>query len=218
MPYSCRISGYSDCMLNLVNLGRPSTRLRRSLPFVLSVVLFATSKCLLAQAAPAASRSLDVIVFAEYERLSPDYGPSLNGLTAGLDIGHPIHIRWILPALEIRANYAGETVAVGEESVAGGLKLGLNLVSSPRIRPYVNFLVGAGQINFNNAPPYTKDNSVLYQYGAGIDYEIVANFALRAEFQHQNWDLGRLLQGKDSLTPSAFNLGLSYRIPSFHRK
>jgi opacity protein-like surface antigen len=184
----------------------------------LGLALLAGSVSCFAQAAPTAKRAHDISVFAEYARLHPDYGPPLNGLTVGFDVAHPIRFRWVTPALEVRANYAGETVLAGEELVIGGLRLGLNVVSSERFKPYLNFLVGAGQINFHYAEPYTKDNSMIYNYGAGFDYELVRNFALKIEFQHQAWDLGQKTSDlRDTLAPSSYNAGLSYRIPSWRR-
>lgn len=188
-------------------------------PFAILFSLVAGSVPCFAQAAPAATRAFDISVFAEYARLHPDYGPALNGLTVGFDVAHPIRFRWVTPALEARANYAGETVIAGQELAVGGIRLGLNLVPSERLKPYVNFLVGAGQINYDYAEPYTKDNSVIYNYGAGFDYELIRNFAIKLEFQHQNWDLGQATpDSRFTLTPSSYNAGVSYRIPSLRKR
>ena len=194
-------------------------RRARLLPWYVAVLTLlttaASNSC--AQAAPTASEALQINIFAAYARLNPDYGTAmLNGLTFGLDFSHPIRTRLVSPALELRANYAGETIAAGEQVAMGGVRLGSPILSTPRLKPYVNFLVGAGQIDFpNNAPTYSRDNSVVLNYGAGVDYVLERNFSLKLEFQHQNWTLGRqTADARFTLTPSSYNIGLSYRIPA----
>jgi opacity protein-like surface antigen len=167
-----------------------------------------------AQARPTADRGLDITVFTEYAYLNPDYGTvNLKGLTLGFDFARAIGPRWITPALELRANYAGETSAAGEESAMGGLRAQFNVSRSGRFRPYGDFLIGVGQINFNNVAPYTKDNSIVYNYGAGAEFDVVGGFAVKGEFQAQHWDLGRYYTGRDTLTPTSLNIGVSYRLP-----
>ncbi len=177
------------------------------------------------QAAPTASRGSDLVVFVEYQSLNTDYGGEThNGIIGGLDYSKFFMDSRLVPSLELRANYAAEHQLSGEQVALGGLRLDLRLRSHPRLHPYVNFLVGAGQIDFVIAPVtptgvYSRDNSIVYNYGAGASYGIGHGLELQAEFQHQNWNISPGSQ-KGTLTPASFDAGARYHLhfPTFHRR
>ena len=170
-----------------------------------------------AQAVETATRVSEISVFGQYQYLHPDYGPrNDSGIIAG--VNYTRFFRSILiPSFELRATYAAKGATVGEETGLGGVRVDLHLRRFDRLRPYADFLVGAGQINFTHpvAYPsglYAHDNSVVLNYGVGADYDIFFHLALEVEYQFQHWNIGSA-QAPDTLTPSMLGIGLRYRIP-----
>ncbi|MEO8737637.1 MAG: outer membrane beta-barrel protein [Edaphobacter sp.] len=170
-----------------------------------------------AQAGPAATKKAEISAFAMYSRVSPDYGTKNNGITFGGDYTRRMH--WFLvPSLEVRATFApGNTV--GERTFGGGLR-----VEHPiwRLHPYADFLVSAGTITFTHPSIdsrgrlYKSDNSLVYTYGGGLEYDVTSRWAAKIDYQGEHWNLGSAAQ---TLTPRVFSVGLVYRIPfrSFHK-
>jgi opacity protein-like surface antigen len=177
------------------------------------------------QATPTAYRTSDLAVFFEYQSLHTDYGGEVhNGIIGGLDYSRYFLNSLIVPSLELRANYAAENQLSGEQVALGGVRLDLRLRSHPRLHPYANFLIGAGQIDFVYTPVtptgvYTRDNSTVFNYGAGASYGIGHGLELQAEFQHQNWNISPG-STKGTLTPASIDAGVRYHVhfPSFHRR
>jgi hypothetical protein len=196
----------------------------RILPRLPLLLLLPVAAHLQAQATPTAERSSDLSVFLEAEALHPDYGTRYQkGIIAGIDYTTYFH-GFFVPSLEIRADYSPDASAVGEQVALGGLRLDLRPRSFPHLHPYANFLLGAGQIDYVIGVPtangiYSRDNSVVYNYGAGLGVDLGHGLEAQAEFQHQNWSLG----GGPSpytLTPSSYNAGIRYhvQIPHLHRR
>jgi hypothetical protein len=177
------------------------------------------------QAAPTASRDSDLVVFLEYQSLHTDYGGEThNGIIGGLDYSRFLMNSRLVPSLELRANYAPEHQLSGEQVALGGLRLDLRLRSFPHLHPFANFLIGAGQIDFVNAPVtptgvYSRDNSIVYNYGAGASFGIGPGLEVQAEFQHQNWNISPGSHN-GTLTPAAVDAGVRYHLhlPTFHRR
>lgn len=167
---------------------------------------------LLAQATPVAVRKAEISAFAAFTRVTPDYGPFSNkGFTFGVDYLRPV--RWFLkPSLEFRGTFTpGETV--GERTLGGGLR-----VEHPvwRIHPYADFLVSAGTITFTHPSIdsrgrlYKSDDSIVYTYGGGLDYDLTRRWAAKIDYQGEHWNLGSAAQ---TLTPQVLTIGVVYRIP-----
>ena len=167
-----------------------------------------------AQALPVRTKGADISVFGTYTRLWPDYGPQKNnGATFGAF--YTRYLRWFSPGVEFRVKIAdGETV--DEKTYGGGVR-----VEKPigRFRPYADFLISAGTINYHfrappikpNGQPYLSDSSVVYTYGGGLDYDLTKSFSARAEFQGENWSMGGYTP--ITLTPKMWSFGLVYRLP-----
>ncbi len=53
-----------------------------------------------------------------------------------------------------------------------------------RFRPYADFLVGVGTITYPNyvVGQIVNDSGFTYSTGAGLEYALVKNFALRADY------------------------------------
>ena len=179
--------------------------------------LLATAITLHAQAKPTAQKTGDLSVFALYTRLTPDYGPQENnGVTFGLDYTrYPTW--WVKPSIEVRAKIANGST-VDERAFGGGIRAVKPIGS---FRPYVDFLISAGSINYHqvdpyilpNGKPYTSDGTVTYSFGGGLDVDVWRNFGVRGDFQFEKWHLDKNPATTFDLTPYGWSLGVVYRIP-----
>ena len=159
-----------------------------------------------AQAATTASKTEDISVFGGVEFANPKYGPNDNsGGVVGLDFTRYFHIP-IQPSLELRANFNSGTYA-DEHSYLFGLR---GAYQWRRVMPYVDFLIGPGYIHYPLNIGYTNDNSIVYNYGAGLDLDLVRNFSLKLDVQQQRWNTDTF-----AFQPVIGVIGLTYRIP-FH--
>jgi len=57
---------------------------------------------------------------------------------------------------------------------------------------------------------YYGDASMIYTLGGGADFNVTRQWSVRMDFTDQRWNLD-----PNSLTPTAFGLGVAYSIP-FH--
>jgi len=139
-------------------------------------------------------------------KLNTDYGQTNNGYMFGGDLMlSPQKFRFLTPSLEVR--YTGSTGSViTESSFAGGLKIGKGF---HRFHPYANLLIGYGAITYVFAGGQS-DNSIIFDAGVGLDFEVYRRFSIKVDGQEQFWKLG---QASSELTPQMITVGLSYRIP-----
>ena len=81
-----------------------------------------------------------------------------------------------------------------------------------RYHPYIDFLAGTGTIHFNTRAitGYVGDNSIIYNFGGGVDIDLMHNVALRVDYQHQLWSLG---QETNTFSPNLLLFGINYTIP-----
>ena len=159
-----------------------------------------------AQASTTASKTEDISVFGGVEFANPKYGPDDNtGGAVGLDFTRYFHIP-IQPSLELRANFNSGTFA-GEHSYLFGLR---GAYQWHRVMPYVDFLVGPGYIHYPLNIGYTSDNSIVYDYGGGLDFDLLRNFSLKLDVQQQRWNTDTY-----AFQPLVGIVGLTYHIP-FH--
>jgi len=112
-------------------------------------------------------------------------------ITPGFSFQFPIHNK-----LAVSMDFRG-TLPMSSGNT-GGLS---NLIMGPGVsyrinnfRPYASFLIGPGHIKFNNLAPgatYTSDNSVVYQYGGGVEYQLPSHsqWAAKVEMSSQSWNL-----------------------------
>jgi hypothetical protein len=169
--------------------------------------LLVTAQSTLAQAAVSAQRGAEFTPFTMTTLLAPDWGPTNNlGYTVGMD--YTRFIRSIVqPSLEFRFTKANGTT-VNERSYAGGLKLQTSIHG---IHPYATVLMGHADIDFvHPIGTYYGDASMIYTLGGGADFNVTRQWSVRMDFTDQHWNLD-----PNSLTPTAFGLGVAYSIP-FH--
>ena len=178
----------------------------RHVVFALWAVFFAilSSRQLSAQARTSASKTQDIDLFAGVELANPEYGPNNNaGAAFGVDFTRYFRLP-IQPSLELRANFNGGTYA-SEHSYLFGLR---GAYPFRALTPYVDFLLGPGNIHYPLNVGYTGDNSIVYDFGGGLDLAVMRNFSLKLDLQQQRWNTGTL-----KFTPVVGIVGVSYRIP-----
>jgi hypothetical protein len=185
------------------------------LPITLIMLFASAPKQIWSQAAETRVREAGLSVFGGYSLLSPDYGPTKNsGFFVGGD--YTWFKRFLSPSLEVRVKVApGDTV--GERTYGGGLRVEHQFA---RFHPYADFLVSSGTITFANpraigsVGPAGYNNSVVYSYGGGVDYDFTNHWAARVDFQQESWDLEEIPDV--TLAPRVLSLGVNYRF-SFGR-
>jgi len=171
------------------------------------------SVALSAQDAPTVSKASDIAVFGGYLNANPavTFYPSerSNGVLFGADFTRYFHLP-VAPSFEVRANFANGSY-VNEHSYLGGLRVGGDIFH--RFHPNGDFLAGYGSIFYNHpaTPGYTHDNSLVYSYGGGVDFDVTRNFQGMVDFQGQSWNIGKGTE--DKFSPSVFSVGIRYVIP-----
>lgn len=79
-------------------------------------------------------------------------------------------------------------------------------------RPYVKFLLGAGEITY----PYNLAYGGYFSLvpGGGLDYQISPRISARADYEYQFWPTAPGLPGAPShgLNPNGFSVGIGYRV------
>jgi opacity protein-like surface antigen len=163
-----------------------------------------------AQAIPTMERGAEFAPFVQTTILNPDWGQTHNlGYTVGFDYTRFIPTL-VQPSLEFRMTHAsGRTV--NQTTYLGGLKFQTTIHG---VHPYGVVLAGKGIITFNYFynGGLKGDDSAVYAYGGGAEFNVKRSWKLRAEYTQQHWNLD-----PNTLTPSAFGFGLAYSVP-FHRR
>jgi opacity protein-like surface antigen len=143
-------------------------------------------------ALPTASRALQLSAFGGltgvYTGLS--HGKNLS-ITAGGDLGLPPW-RGIRPSIEVRGTYPVHGGRVdSEKSILAGAKV--EFLLNHRLHPYGDFLLGRGQIDYKSSG-YVFNNQVflltttnVYSPGAGVDFDLTNNLAVKVDAQFQHW-------------------------------
>jgi opacity protein-like surface antigen len=139
-------------------------------------------------------------------------------ITPGLSFQLPIHNK-----LDISMDFRG-TLPMSQGNVAGLSNLVMGPGVSYRInnfRPYASFLIGPGHMSLVNPDSsYKTDNSVVYQYGGGVEYMIPGHsqWAAKVEISAQNWNLSNSQQiygtsgvAEGKFTPVTMDFGMRYR-------
>lgn len=169
-------------------------------PLLFAALLVGSAVALLssplgAQSIPTASRGVIPSAFAGITGSYTGLDGSRNlGITAGVDVGFRPFFG-LLPSIEVRGTYPVDNGSVvGEEHAEGGLRVQKRI--GP-IRPYVDFLFGRGELNYQNgglAVPmqafrYIQTTSNVISPGLGIEADITPQFALLLDGQFQIWNV-----------------------------
>ena len=113
-------------------------------------------------------------------------------ITAGADLAFMTYHRY-RPVLELRGTYPVDTGQIdAQKSFLGGLKVERQV---GRLHPYVDFLAGRGQIDYQHgglqvgAFIFLSSTSTVFSPGVGLDYDITPHLAIKGDFQYQSWDV-----------------------------
>jgi hypothetical protein len=174
----------------------------RKIILALALLLAAATNRCLAQS-PTASRALQLSAFGAATGVYTGLEGGKNFLlTAGGDLELlPLH--GVRPAIEVRGSYPvdGGNIA-SQRSLLAGLKL--EFLSDHRLRPYGDFLLGRGQMNYTanggvngflytdaagDQLVYTLTTTAVYSPGFGVDYQFTRHIALKLDGQYQRWGL-----------------------------
>lgn len=174
---------------------------------VVALTLLAPER-LCAQAAPTRSRAAGASAFVTYSRLAPDYSSDGNAVTVGGD--YTRFFKFISPSIEARFK-TGSGPAVTETTFGGGIRVETQI---KYFHPYGDFLVSNGLISF--AKKYYigsngngSNNSLVYSFGGGVDYDFADQWAARFDYQSERWNLHST--PNVTLTPSIYSIGILYR-------
>jgi hypothetical protein len=190
----------------------------------LAIVIAVTSLACIghAQVAPTATQQLQLSAFAggtgTFTGL--EGGKNLD-ITAGADLTF-LRFRLVRPSIEVRGTYPIDKGTISsQKSILAGPK-----VEHPfgPLHPYVDFLVGRGEIDYGMGGfpvgdiLYLSSTSTIYSPGGGLDYNFTRRIDLKADLQYQHWDAPVVASGV--IHPVAVTLGVVYRFdfnPRNHR-
>ena len=170
---------------------------------------------------PTASKLFDISTFGgingTYTGLS---GGKNLGLTAGVDVGIRSY-RGFRPSLEGRGTYPidGGHIAA-QRSALGGIRVERSVL--PGLRVYGDFLLGRGQIDYQNGGYPSPDSNFLilrstgnvFSPGAGAEYRFTRQLSGLIDVQFQHWDSPATPSGTLWSTP--IMLGVRYHF-NFNR-
>ncbi|MCU1323361.1 MAG: hypothetical protein JWM43_3010 [Acidobacteriaceae bacterium] len=186
--------------------------------WVLSALVLGMIPAAHSQSLPTATQRFGVSVFGGGSGVFTDvYGGRNLSLTAGADL--TLHSYYgLTPSIELRGTYPFKSGTIAsEKAFLGGLKLEKRF--GP-LHPYADFLVGRGQIDYQNGGfvsgrfIYTYSSSTVYSPGVGVDYDLTDHWALKADYQYQLWTTYPL--ELKILKPSVFTGGVVYRFDFNH--
>ena len=84
--------------------------------------------------------------------------------------------------------------------------------------PYGKFLISLGSFDFRNgvpnAPNYNHDTRNVYAPGGGLEYRIIRNIWVRADYEYQYWP--HLFKPNNVVNPQGFTVGASYDLSHIH--
>ena len=164
-----------------------------------------------AQAQATGTKKLGLDVFGAVTGGNPKYGVTTKEL--GYLVGGDITYHFRLVDVSFEARYTSITGFSADESTYGG---GFKFERAfNRFHPYVDLLIASGNIKFDHPeiygnPNYTHDNSTVYDFGGGLDYDLVRNFAIKVDVQGQRWRIG---VEQPAFEPYNGSIGILYRIP-----
>lgn len=114
------------------------------------------------------------------------------GITAGADLEFMTFRRY-RPILEIRGTYpvhGGQIDA--QRNLLGGIAVERQF---GRLHPYVDFLVGRGELKYQNRGlqvgniDFLSSTSTVLSPGLGINVDVSPQWSAKADFQYQHWDV-----------------------------
>jgi opacity protein-like surface antigen len=183
------------------------------LKLILSVALLVSATHLFGQAHPAGyNGAVPLKLGIGFSNFNTDWGGRISGpnLWVNWSVRQvPGVLKGLGVAIEARdLNYARSahiSTLRFDTATAGAI---YNFDQNRAIRPYGEFLMGLGSIDFPSANRrYTHDTRTIYVPGGGLECLIASRVRLRAGYEYQFWpDFFH----HHALTPSGFTIGTSY--------
>jgi hypothetical protein len=181
------------CMSALERRGRNLMKESKGLPILamlLAITLWTASTS--AQVAlPTASRPMELSAFGGVSGVYTGLAGGKNlSVTAGADVTFLLYHR-LRPSIEVRGTYPMNRGRINaQKSILGGVKF--DFLFNNRLHPYGNILVGRGQMNYGAGYLYHNNIYILtttnvISPGAGFDYDLSDNLAIKVDGQFQHW-------------------------------
>ncbi len=203
---------------SVLNYLSPSPRSVRRILALLGLSFLSQLCALHAQTGATAVQQLQISAFGAGTGTWTNLAGGHNlSVTAGGDVAF-LTFRRLRPVIEVRGTYPvhGGTVD-SQKDVLGGLRVEREIGV---FRPYVNFLVGRGAIDFQdggfrNGPfIYLRTISTVYSPGLGVEYDVSHHWSAMADFQYQHWDTAAVSSGM--INPRVLSVGAVYRFDFNH--
>jgi opacity protein-like surface antigen len=145
---------------------------------------------------------------------SDDWGvenPRQVGITLWVDWRIP-HMPSKLDGLGLEfegrdVNYATPSALPGHRMTTGLAGPMFEWRRQGRVRPFVKYLMGIGNLDFPNNSNYQQDTRSVFAPGGGADVRLWNRFSVRGEYEYQFW---HSIFGPHDLTPQGFTVGLVY--------
>jgi hypothetical protein len=191
-------------------------------PLAIFIAIISLARIGHAQGVPTATQQLQLSAFAAGSGTftNVEGGKNLD-VTAGVDLTY-LGLRLVRPSLEVRGSYPIDKGTISsQKSFLAGPKVEH---AFGRLHPYVDFLIGRGEIDYGlgGFPVgdilYLSSTSTIYSPGGGLDYNFTRRIDLKADVQYQHWDAPVVPSGV--IHPVVITLGAVYRFdfnPRHHR-
>ena len=194
----------------------PNINMMKQLKIQLDLMLSAAI-CLLvpaasAQAVPTASQALQFSAFGGLTGVFTDLEGGHNlSLTAGLDLAF-LSLHGFHPAAEIRGTYPIDTGTISsQKSLLGGIRVDRQYGF---VRPYVDFLAGRGEIDYQSGGftignlTYLSTSTPVYSPGAGVELDLTHHWSFKGDYQFQSWSTPVVSSG--TIHPSVVTFAAVY--------
>jgi opacity protein-like surface antigen len=182
-------------------------------PLAIFLAITSPARIAHAQGVPTATQQLQLSAFAGGTGTFTDFEGGKNlDITAGVDLTY-LRLRLARPSLEVRGSYPIDKGTISsQKSILVGPKVEH---AFGRLHPYVDFLIGRGEIDYGMGGfgvgdiLYISSTSTVYSLGGGMDYNFTRRIDLKADVQYQHWDAPVVPSGV--IHPVAVTLGAVYR-------
>jgi hypothetical protein len=183
----------------------------------LTLLSFALVACSLvrAQAIPAATRPFTFSAFGAATGIYTGLAGGKNlGITAGGDMTFKPYHRFY-PSVEVRGTYPIDGGGIDKQkNILFGLKVERYYY---RFHPYVDFLYGRAQVDYENGGFPNPSGTLLYinsisnvfSGGGGLDFTLTDHFALKIDGQFQHLDVPVTTSG--TIYSKPISIGVVYR-------
>jgi hypothetical protein len=182
------------------------------LNLILTAAIFLLAHTASAQAVPTAAQTLQLSAFGGVTGVFTGLEGGHNvSLSAGLDLVF-LSLHGFHPAAEVRGIYPVDTGTISsQKSLLGGIRVDRQYGF---VRPYVDFLAGRGEIDYQNGGftignlTYLSTSSPVYSPGAGVDLDLTHHWSFKGDYQFQTWSTPVVPSG--TIHPSVVTLAAVY--------